>query len=51
MRMKGRDGISRAIYVTASGRRVIIVRAFVKKTQKTPHREIKLALQRAEELK
>jgi phage-related protein len=51
MRMKGRDDISRAIYVTASGRRVIIVRAFVKKAQKTPHREIKLALQRAEELK
>jgi phage-related protein len=50
MRMKGRDGISRAIYVTASGKRVVIVRAFIKKTQKTPQREIKLALQRAMEL-
>ena len=50
MRMKGRDGISRAIYVTASGKRVVIVRAFIKKTQKTPQREIKLALQRAKEL-
>jgi phage-related protein/DNA-binding XRE family transcriptional regulator len=38
MRMTGRDGISRAIYVTASGKRVVIVRAFVKKTQKTPRR-------------
>lgn len=34
MRMKGRDGISRAIYVTAKGRRVVVLRAFIKKTQK-----------------
>jgi len=50
MRMKGRDGISRAIYVTATGRRVVIVRVFVKKTQKTPRREIELALARAKEV-
>ncbi len=50
MRMTARDGISRAIYVTASGKRVVIVRAFIKKSQKTPQREIKLALQRAKEL-
>ena len=30
--------------------RVVIVRAFVKKTQKTPRAEIELALKRAEEL-
>lgn len=51
MRMIGRDGISRAIHVTASGRRVVIVRAFVKKTQKTPRAEIELAFRRAEGLK
>jgi phage-related protein len=51
MRISGRDGISRAIYVTASGKRVVIVRAFIKKTQKTPRSEIELALKRAEELK
>ena len=50
IRVKGRDGIARAFYVTASGRRVVIVRAFVKKTQKTPRREIDLALQRAQEV-
>jgi phage-related protein len=50
MRMKGKDGISRAIYVTASGRRVVVVRVFVKKTQKTPRREIDLALKRAKEV-
>jgi phage-related protein len=50
MRLKGRDGISRALYVTALGRRVVVVRAFVKKTQETPESEIKLALRRAQEV-
>jgi phage-related protein len=50
MRMTGKDGISRAIYVTARGRRVVVVRVFVKKTQKTPRREIELALERAKEV-
>lgn len=50
MRMKGKDGIARAVYVTATGRRVVIVRAFTKKTQKTPRREIELALKRAKEV-
>jgi phage-related protein len=47
MRLKGRKGISRALYVTAPGRRVVIVRVFVKKTEKTPRREIELASSRA----
>jgi phage-related protein len=47
MRLKGKDGIARAAYVTASGRRVIVVRVFVKKTEKTPREEIQLALRRA----
>jgi phage-related protein len=50
MRMKGRDGIARAAYVTAKGRRVVIVHVFVKKTQKTPRREIEIALKRAKEV-
>jgi phage-related protein len=47
IRMQGRSGISRALYVTGVGRRVVIVRVFVKKTEKTPRREIELALSRA----
>jgi phage-related protein len=47
MRMRGRDGISRAIYVVASGKRVIVVRVFVKKTEKAPRKEIDLAWRRA----
>jgi phage-related protein len=47
MRLKGRSGISRALYVVAAGPRVVIVRVFVKKTERTPRREIELALARA----
>jgi phage-related protein len=50
MRMKGRDGISRALYVTVRERRVVVVRVFVKKSRATPRREIDLALQRAKEV-
>ena len=50
MRLIGRDGIARAIYVTASGRRIVILRTFVKKTQKTPKRELELARNRAKEV-
>jgi phage-related protein len=50
MRLKGKDGISRALHVTALGQRAVVVRVFVKKTQTTPNREIALALKRAKEL-
>jgi phage-related protein len=50
MRLTGRSGISRALYVVAAGRRIVIVRVFVKKTQKTPRHEIDLALSRAKAL-
>jgi phage-related protein len=51
LRMTGRDGISRAIYLTATGRRVVIVRVFIKKSQKTPPRELELARQRAKDVR
>src|SRR5215470_13410166 len=46
IRMHGRDGIARAIYFAAQGQRLIVVRAFVKKTEKTPRREIEIAYTR-----
>jgi phage-related protein len=48
--MQGSDGISRPLYVAATGRRVVIVRVFVKRTRKTPSREIDLAMSRAKEV-
>lgn len=50
MRLKGQDGIARSIYLTASGRRVVVLRTFVKKTEKTPRREIDFALERARDV-
>jgi phage-related protein len=50
LRISGRDGISRAIYVTATGWRMVILRVFIKKTQKTPQRELELARARAKEV-
>jgi phage-related protein len=51
IRLKGKAGIARALYVTVKEQRVVILRAFVKKTEKTPTGEIELALQRAKEVK
>lgn len=50
MRMGGRSGIARAIYAIGSGKRIVILHAFMKKTQKTPPQAIRLALRRAKEL-
>lgn len=50
MRMIGRDGIARSLYMTAVGRRVVVLRTFVKKTPKTPRAEIELALKRAKDV-
>jgi phage-related protein len=50
MRLTGRDGIARAVYMTASGRRIVVLRCFVKKTEKTPRRELELARERAKEV-
>jgi phage-related protein len=51
IRMSGRDGVSRALYVAAKGKRIVVVRIFAKKTQKTPRREIEIALERAKDVR
>ena len=51
IRLTGKAGIARALYVTAKEQRIVIVRAFIKKTEKTPAGEIELARQRAKGLK
>ena len=50
MRLSGKEGIGRAIYSAAAGRRLIVLHAFVKKTQKTPRSAIDLALKRLKEI-
>ncbi len=51
IRLKGKSGIARALYVTVRPQRVVVLRVFVKKSQKTPTRELLLARERAKELK
>ncbi len=48
MRMKGRDGIARAVYAAVHGRRLLVLHVFVKKTQTTPRKAIETALKRLE---
>lgn len=50
MRFSGRGGIGRTIYITAIGRRVVVVHAFVKKSQQTPKAALQLAEKRAKEI-
>ena len=50
MRLKGKSGIARAVYVTAIGKRIVVVHVFVKKTQKTPRNEINYAMKKAKEV-
>jgi phage-related protein len=48
MRLKGRAGIARAVYVAVQGRRLVVLHVFVKKTQTTPRKAIDTALKRLE---
>jgi len=50
MRLSGKAGIARSIYVAASGQRVLVLRTFIKKTEKTPQGEIESALARLKEI-
>lgn len=50
MRMKGHNTIARAVYVTVVEQRIVVLRVFTKKSQKTPRKEIELALNRAKGL-
>lgn len=46
LRAKASEGIARGIYVTVTGRRVVVLHVFVKKSQKTPPAALNLARER-----
>ena len=48
MRVKAKAGQGRGLYFTVTGRRVVVLRYFIKKADKTPKREMDLALKRME---
>ena len=51
LRLKGQEGIARVFFCALLGRRVVMLHSFVKKTQKTPQREIEVARKRMKEIK
>ena len=51
VRAKGREGIGRAFYCTVIGQRIVILHAFIKKTEQTPARELETARARLKEVK
>ena len=51
LRLKGAEGIARVFYCTLVGRRIVMLHAFVKKTQKTPPKEIEIARRRMKEIR
>ena len=51
LRSRGRSGIGRAYYGFLLGRRVIVLHAFIKKSQQTPDRELALARRRQKEVR
>jgi phage-related protein len=51
LRARGREGAGRAAYCYLAGRSVVVLHAFVKKSQKTPERDIGLARRRMREVR
>ncbi len=50
IRPRGKSGIGRAFYCFLVGQRVVILHAFIKKSQETPAPDIKLARKRMKEV-
>ena len=51
LRIQGQEGIGRALFCLLSNKQVFILNVFIKKTQKTPLKELELATKRLKELK
>ncbi|TXT21877.1 MAG: hypothetical protein FD134_2495 [Gallionellaceae bacterium] len=51
IRAKGKEGIGRAFFCALVRRRIVILHGFIKKTQQTPDKELKLARKRLKEVK
>jgi phage-related protein len=51
MRMKSKEGIGRVFFCTLSGRRIVMLHVFIKKSVKTPVIELRLARSRMKEAK
>ncbi|MBI3118766.1 MAG: type II toxin-antitoxin system RelE/ParE family toxin [Candidatus Hydrogenedentes bacterium] len=51
LRPRGGEGIGRAFYCFVAGKRIVILHAFVKRTQSTPDQELRIARRRMKEIR
>lgn len=51
LRLKAAEGIARVLYCTMVGRKIVVLHQFIKKTEKTPTRELETARRRMKEFK
>ncbi|MEX1237323.1 MAG: type II toxin-antitoxin system RelE/ParE family toxin [Pseudomonadales bacterium] len=50
IRARGKEGIGRSLFCTRKGEEIIILHSFIKKTQRTPKKELDIARRRMKEL-
>ena len=51
LRVKSKEGIGRVLYCTLVNKRIVMLHSFIKKTQNTPPKELKVAISRMNEVK
>jgi phage-related protein len=51
LRLKGAEGIARVFFCTMVGQEIVMLHSFIKKSAKTPGKELLLAKQRMKEIK
>ena len=51
VRAKGKEGIGRSFFCMVKGQEVVILHSYIKKSQKTPKKEMKIARKRLKEVK
>jgi phage-related protein len=51
LRIKSKEGIARVFYCTIIGNTIVMLHVFIKKSNKIPQKEIRLAKKRMEEVK
>lgn len=51
IRARGKEGIGRVFFCTVVDQRIIILHAFIKKSQKTPKKELEIARRRMNDVK
>lgn len=50
IRIKAQEGIARVFYCTQINREIVILHSFIKKTEKTPNRELRIARKNLKEV-